>query len=44
MTLAQQTAAGVAASVFAGAPITATRTTAAGHTSQSAAAKTIARA
>jgi subtilisin family serine protease len=43
MTLPQQTAAGVSASVFAGAPITATKTTAAGHTSQFAAAKTIAR-
>ena len=44
MTLAQQNTAGVAASVFAGAPITATRTTGAGHTSPFAIAKTIARA
>jgi parallel beta-helix repeat protein len=44
MTLTQQNAAGVSASVFAGAPITATKTTALGHTSPFAIAKTIARA
>ncbi|MEI6241465.1 MAG: right-handed parallel beta-helix repeat-containing protein, partial [Planctomycetia bacterium] len=43
MTLAQQNVAGVTASVFAGAPITATKTTAAGHTSALATAKTVAR-
>ena len=43
MTLAQQNAAGISASVFAGAPITATKTSAAGHTSPFAAAKTVAR-